>query len=76
MSSPDKTGWPKWVRDDQTVVSCTEKVKVMTENFDEIKQIAQDALEDGLLMEVSEQQMREALHQLVDALVNPYKKVS
>ena len=66
--------WPKWVRDDQTVVSCTEKVKVMTENFDEIKQIAQDALEDGLLMEVSEQQMRDALHQLVDSLVNPYKK--
>jgi len=66
--------WPKWVRDDRSVVSCTEKVKVMTENFDEIKQIAQDALEDGLLMEVSEQQMREALHQLVDSLVNPYKK--
>lgn len=66
--------WPKWVRDDGTVVSCTEKVKVMTENFDEIKQIAQDALEDGLLMEVSEQQMREALHQLVDSLVNPYKR--
>ena len=67
--------WPKWVRDDKSVVSCTEKVKVMTENFDEIKQIAQDALEDGLLMEVSEQQMRDALHQLVDSLVNPYKKV-
>ena len=75
MSSPGKTTWPKWVRDDQSVVSCTEKVKVMTENFDEIKQIAQDALEDGLLMEVSEQQMRDALHQLVDSLVNPYKKV-
>jgi len=75
MSSPDKTTCPKWVRDDQSVVACTEKVKVMTENFDEIKQIAQDALEDGLLMEVSEQQMRDALHQLVDSLVNPYKKV-
>ena len=76
MSSHDKTTWPKWVRDDRSVVSCTEKVKVMTENFDEIKQIAQDALEDGLLMEVSEQQMRDALHQLVNSLVNPYKKVS
>ena len=74
MSSPDKTPWPKWVRDDQSVVACTEKVKVMTENFDEIRQIAQDALEDGLLMEVSEQQMRDALHQLVDSLVNPYKR--
>jgi hypothetical protein len=74
MSSADKATWPKWVRDDQSVVSCTEKVKVMTENFDEIKQIAQDALEDGLLMEVSEQQMRDALHALVDSLINPYKK--
>ena len=65
--------WPKWLRDDASVVSCTEKVKVMTENFDEIRQISQDALEDGLLMEVSEAQMRKALHDLVDQLVNPYQ---
>jgi hypothetical protein len=74
MSLSEKSAWPKWVRDDGSVVSCTEKVKVMTENFDEIKQIAQDALEDGLLMDVSEEQMREALHRLVDGLVNPYNK--
>lgn len=72
--SGEKSTWPKWVRDDESVVSCTEKVKVMTENFDELKQIAQDALEDGLLMEVSETQMRKALHQLVDDLINPYKQ--
>jgi hypothetical protein len=63
-----------WLRDDGTIVACTEKIKVMKENFDEIRQIAQDALEDGLLMEVSEAQMREALHQLVESLVNPYQK--
>ncbi|MEQ1768084.1 MAG: hypothetical protein ABL859_11690 [Methylotenera sp.] len=74
MSNAHKAAWPKWLRDDKTVVSCTEKVKVMGENFDEIRQITQDAFEDGLLMEVSEAQMREALHHLVDALVNPYKK--
>jgi hypothetical protein len=72
--SGEKSTWPKWVRDDDSVVSCTEKVKVMTENFDELKQIAQDALEDGLLMEVSETQMRKALHQLVDDLINPFNK--
>jgi len=72
MSDANKSNWPKWVRDDNSVVSCTEKVKVMTENFDELKQMAQDALEDGLLMEVSEAQMREALHVLVDSLINPY----
>ncbi|OAM51943.1 hypothetical protein A7981_00120 [Methylovorus sp. MM2] len=70
-----KNNWPKWLRDDGSVVSCTEKVKVMTENFDELKQIAQDALEDGLLMEVGENQMREALHKLVDDLINPYNKL-
>jgi hypothetical protein len=69
-----KSTWPKWLRNDDSIVACTEKIKVMNENFDEIKQIAQDALEDGLLMEVSETQMRAALHALVDALINPYKR--
>jgi len=46
----------------------------MKENFDELKQLSQDAIEDGLLMEVSEKQMREALHQMIDNLVNPYSK--
>lgn len=65
---------PVWVRDDGSIVACTEKIKVMKENFSEIQQITQDALEDGLLMEVSETQMREALHQLVEELINPYQK--
>ncbi len=65
---------PTWVRDDDSIVACTEKIRVMKENFDEIKQITQDAFEDGLLMEVSESQMREALHLLVDELVNPYQE--
>ena len=62
--------WEKWVKEDQSVISCTEKIKVMTENFDELKQLAQDAFEDGLLMEVSDQQMRNALHQMIDDLKN------
>jgi hypothetical protein len=65
---------PTWVRDDKSIVACTEKIKVMQENFDEIAQLVQDAFEDGLLMEVSETQMREALMALVNELKNPYKK--
>ena len=65
---------PTWVRDDNTVVACTEKIKVMQENFEEIGQLMQDAFEDGVLMEVSEAQMREALLALVNALKNPYTK--
>ncbi|PHV12013.1 hypothetical protein [Chitinimonas sp. BJB300] len=64
--------WPKWHKNDGEIVSCFEKVKVMEENLDEIRQMAQDAFEDGLLMEVSEAQMREALHRMVDTLINPY----
>jgi hypothetical protein len=69
-----KTTLPTWVRDDKSIVACTEKIRVMKDNFDEIQQITQDAFEDGLLMEVSDAQMREALHKLVDALINPYTK--
>jgi hypothetical protein len=69
-----KTILPTWIRDDKSIVACTEKIRVMKENFEEIQQISQDAFEDGLLMEVSETQMREALQQLVDSLVNPYTK--
>jgi len=65
---------PIWLRDDGSIVSCTEKIKVMRENFEEIQQIAQDAFEDGLLLEVSETQMRETLHKLVENLVNPYSR--
>lgn len=72
--SNDEKRWAVWLRDDASVVSCTEKVKVMNENLDELKQMAQDLLEDGLLMEVSEGQLREVLHRLVDELVNPYGK--
>ncbi|MBS1155778.1 MAG: hypothetical protein H6R07_1702 [Proteobacteria bacterium] len=72
--SNDEKRWAVWLRDDGSVVSCTEKVKVMNENLDELKQMAQDLFEDGLLMEVSETQLREVLHDLVDKLVNPYGK--
>ena len=66
--------WPTWIRDDGSPVSCTEKIKVMSENFDEIKQAIQDALEDGILMEVSENQMKEVFLDIIHNLNNPYKK--
>ena len=65
---------PTWLRDDKSIVACTEKIKVMQENFEEIQQMMQDAFEDGLLMEVNEAQMRETLNKIVQNLVNPYQK--
>jgi gas vesicle protein len=66
--------WPIWMRDDNSIVSCTEKIKVMKENFDELKQLAQDAFEDGLIMEVAEEQLKETLQKLINDLNNPLKK--
>ncbi|MDK2126278.1 hypothetical protein [Parachitinimonas caeni] len=74
MSTQDETRWAKWLRDDGSVVSCVEKVKVMNENLDEISQMLQDAFEDGLLMEVNETQLRQVMQQMVEKLVNPWPK--
>jgi hypothetical protein len=57
---------------DGSPVSCVEKIKVLNENFAELRQVAQDALEDAVLLGCSEAQIREVLHQLVDGLKNPY----
>ena len=46
----------------------------MKENFDELKQLTQDAFEDGLLMEVSEKQLKNTLQKLIEELDSPIKK--
>lgn len=61
-----------WRQPDGEPVSCVEKIKVLNENLQEIREIAQDALEDALLMGCDEAQVREVLHRLVDVLENPY----
>jgi hypothetical protein len=67
-----KSAAPVWRQDDGAPVSCLEKIKVLNENYAELRQTAQDALEDALLMGCSEAQMRQALHELIDSLANPY----
>ncbi|WII93557.1 hypothetical protein QEO94_01565 [Kingella negevensis] len=64
---------PKWFSDNGDPISCTEKIKVMTQNMDELFQTAQDAFEDALLMGCSESQLREYLVQLINGVENPYK---
>lgn len=56
------------------MVSCTEKIKVLNENLAEIRQLAQDALEDAILMGCDEAQIRKVLNDLVVSLENPYRK--
>ncbi len=69
---PDPAKAPVWRQDDGAPVSCLEKIKVLNENYAELQQTAQDAFEDALLIGCSEAQVRAALHDLVETLVNPY----
>jgi hypothetical protein len=66
--------FPIWRQPDGRPLSCVEKIKVLNENLAEIRQLAQDALEDGLLMGGSEDQLRMVLRELIDNLENPYSK--
>jgi hypothetical protein len=65
---------PVWVDGDGEPLSCREKIKVLNENLGEIGDMAQDALEDAILMGCDEAQIRKALNDLVSSLVNPYQK--
>ena len=66
--------FPTWLTPEGDKVSCVEKIKVLNENLAELKGLAQDALEDAVLMGCDERQVREVLAGIVEALVNPYKK--
>ncbi|MDP3439870.1 MAG: hypothetical protein U0989_03750 [Azonexus sp.] len=63
-----------WKRPDGSIVACTEKIKVLRENLEELRQIAQDAFEDALLMECDEEQIRKVFQEVIARLENPYLK--
>ncbi len=66
--------FPVWHTPEGEPVSCLEKIKVLNENLSELRDLAQDALEDGVLMGCDEDQLREVLAGIVAGLVNPYRK--
>ncbi len=63
-----------WRQPDGAVMNCDESVTVLRENLTEIHALCQEALEDAVLMDVAEEQFRQVLRDLIDALNNPYKK--
>jgi hypothetical protein len=69
-----KLALPTWLTPEGEPVSCIEKIKVLNENLEEIQAMAQEALEDAVLMGCDEAQFRQVLHALADTVVNPYKK--
>ena len=71
-SMMSSSGSVRWQDSSGKVIACTEKIKVLNENLDELRQMAQDALEDGILMGCCERQLRDALADAIGHLVNPY----
>jgi hypothetical protein len=76
-SPNDAAGDPaavRWLTPAGEPVACVEKLKVLTENLVELRQMAQDALEDAILMGCDEAQTRQVLADLMASLENPYAK--
>lgn len=65
---------PTWLTPEGEPVSCIDKIKVLNENLEEIRDLAQAALEDAVLMGCDEAQFREVIRNLSQAIVNPYKR--
>ena len=65
---------PVWLTPEGEKVSCIEKIKVLNENLEEIQALAQEALEDAVLMGCDENQLRKVLQDIAQSIVNPYKK--
>ena len=74
MSENKAIDFPVWRTPQGEPVSCVEKIKVLNENLAELRELAQEALEDAVLMGCDERQVREVLAQLVGGIVNPYRK--
>jgi hypothetical protein len=66
--------FPLWRTPEGEPVSCVEKIKVLNENLAELRDLAQEALEDAVLMGCDETQVRAVLAGIVADLVNPYQR--
>ncbi len=65
---------PIWLTPEGKPLSCFEKIKVLNENLNEIREMCQDALEDAVLMGGDEPQVRQVLQELLDSLETPFEK--
>ena len=72
--SAGKLTLPTWLTPKGEKLSCVEKIKVLNENLEEIQALAQEALEDAVLMGCDENQFRQVIKDIAQSLVNSYKK--
>lgn len=60
-----------WPGVDGRPISCREKLRTLTDNEAEARQVLQDAFEDAILMGVDEQAVRDAFTAMVAGLRSP-----
>lgn len=63
---------PVWKQPDGKPVSCVEKIKVLNQNLEEIRQLAADAFEDAVLMGCDPDQIRAVFRELIESIEAPY----
>ena len=62
MTEDEKKILPKiWKGSNNEAISCSEKIKLLNENIIEIKRMADDAIEDAILMGADENQVIETI---------------
>ena len=61
-----------WLDPDGEPVSCVDKLKLLQENLVELQEMAQEALEDAVVMGCDEAQTRQVLADLVASLEKPF----
>ena len=69
------SNFPTWRKPSGAPVSCVEKIKVLNENFAELRNLAQETLDDALLLGCSEAQARKAIREMLDGLATSYEEI-
>ena len=67
--------FPTWRKPSGAPVSCVEKIKVLNENLAELRNLAQETLDDALLLGCSKKQARQILRDMLNELDSPYEEI-
>ncbi len=62
----------QWTSPSGEVIACVEKLKVLRQNLEEIRQACQDAIDDAVLLGCDEAQFRQALLDVIASLQSAY----
>lgn len=63
---------PVWLKPDGSVLACVEKIKVLNENLTELHDLAQDAMDDAVLMGGTQAQIKQTLLDMIGQLNSQY----